>query len=77
MKTFNQLLNESYQGKFVVEPNELTEIHVNYPQMRIDVLKFKTKKQLIPESKKTYLSLAGMFGTPTVEEKFNEIIKGF
>lgn len=77
MKTFNELLKDSNQGRFIVEPNNTTEIHIDYAAMQITVLTFKTKNQVIPESKKTYISLHGMFGTPTVEQKFYEIIKGF
>lgn len=40
MKTFKTLLNESYEGRFVVEPNELTEIHVDYARMQISILSF-------------------------------------
>jgi len=75
MKPFKTLLNESYKGRFVVEPNELTEIHVDYERMQISILYFRTKKDLTPLKKELFTSLAGMFGTPTVEEKFNEIIK--
>jgi hypothetical protein len=74
---FKKLLNESYEGRFVVEPNETTEIHVDYGRAEITVLTFRTKNQVAPETKKTYTSLAGMFGKPTVEQKFNEIIKEF
>ena len=77
MKTFKELLAESYEGNFVVAPNELTEIHVDYRNMEITVKTYRTRKSLTPETKTTYISLAGMFGKPTVEEKFNEIIKEY
>jgi len=77
MIAFNTLLNESHEGRFVVEPNELTEIHVDYIKMEISVFYYRTKKQITPEKKEVFTSLAGMFGRQTVEEKFNEIIKLF
>jgi len=77
MKTFNELLKGSYEGRFTVEPNDTTEIHVDYGRMEITVLTFRTKNQLTPQTKKQYTSLAGIFGTLTVEQKYNEIIKGF
>jgi len=77
MKSFKKLLNESYEGRFTVEPNDKTEIHVDYGRSQITVFTYRTKNQLTPLTKKTYHSLAGMFGTPTVEEKYHEIIKGF
>lgn len=77
MTTFQNLLNDSYQGRFVVEPNELVEVHVDYPKMEITVLTFRTKKQITPDTKKVFHSLSGHnFGMPTVEEKFNEIMEG-
>ena len=75
MKTFQELLKDSNEGRFTFEPNELTEIHVDYAKMQITVETFRTKKQLTPTTTKTYHSLAGMFGKPTVESKFNEIIQ--
>lgn len=77
MKSFKELLNESYDGRFVVEPNGLTEIHVDYGRMQITVLTFRTKIQLTPTTKQSFTSLAGIFGQPTVEQKFNEIIKAY
>jgi hypothetical protein len=75
MKTFNELLKESNKGVFVVEQNELTEIHVDYANMTIEVREYRTKNQLTPDKKSTYSSLAGKnFGTQSVEEKFNELI---
>jgi hypothetical protein len=75
MSLFTELLKDSYKGCFVYEPNELTEVRVNYGEMRIDLLKFRTKKDLTPLEKVVYHSLHGMFGNQTVEEKFNQIIK--
>ena len=75
MSLFTKLLKDSYEGCFVYEPNELTEVRVNYSEMRIDLLKFRTKKDLTPLEKVVYHSLHGMFGNQTVEEKFNQIIK--
>lgn len=78
MTTFQNLLSDSHEGKFVVEPNELVEVHVDYGRMQITVLTFSTKNQLTPDTKKVFHSLGGnFFGMPTVEEKFNEIMEGF
>jgi hypothetical protein len=74
---FKELLANSYQGRFVVEPNELTEIHVDYGMMQIIVLTFGTKNQFTPKTKTVYHGLHGMFGKPSVEDKFNEIMKNF
>ena len=76
-KKYIELLKESYEGRFTVEPNDKTEIHVDFGRMEITVLTFRTKNQITPETKKTYSSLAGIFGTLTVEQKYNEIMKGF
>ena len=78
MTTFQNLLNDSHEGRFVVEPNDLVEVHVDYPKSQITIFTFRTKSQLTPETRKVFHSLSGHnFGMPTVEEKFNEIMEGF
>lgn len=76
MKTFTQLLNES-NGSFTYEPNELTEIKVDYVNSKIIVEYFRTKAQLTPEKKETFICLHGMFGNQSVEQKFNELLLNF
>lgn len=75
-KSFKTLLNESYEGIFTYEPNELIEIHVNYPKGNIRVDYYRSKNHMLDPIKKDYFhSLYGAnFGTQTVEEKFNEIV---
>jgi hypothetical protein len=76
IKSFQELLRESQDGYFMVELNELIEIHVSYNTTEITVLEYKTKNQLTPIKTTKYSSLTGSnFGKPSVEEKFNELIQ--
>ena len=74
MTNFKKLANES-EGHFVVGPNDKTEIHVNLINSEITVDTYVTANHMVgcPETK-SYFTLVGMFGYPTIEEKFNEII---
>lgn len=73
---FNNLLNNS-TGNFTYEPNETVEVNVYWAAAEIVVVYYSTKKKLLTLKKETYHSLHGMFGKPTVEQKFNEIIANF
>tara|TARA_R110000787_G_C13297686_1_gene434195 strand:+ start:535 stop:771 length:237 start_codon:yes stop_codon:yes gene_type:complete len=78
MKNFNQLVKEGFEGSFTVEPNELTEIHVNWEKQNITIDTYRTKKKHY-----TTLNSITKFGQPSfmggksLEELFNEAIEKF
>ena len=77
MTTFKTLLDNSINGKFTFETstkNYSVEINVSYGDAQI-VVHYYRGKQFTFVKKETYVNLNGIFGTQTVEDKFNEIVK--
>ena len=77
MKNFKELSKES-NGNFTVEPNELTEIHVNIESQNVtvEVYPFKNHMKGTP-TKETFRSGMVAFGGKSLETVYNEIINKF
>lgn len=77
---FAELLNNSYEGRFGVEIKKgryRIEINVSFAAMNIVVTYFPANIETlddISEMRETYVSLTGMFGRPSVEKKFYQIL---
>lgn len=76
MKNFNELSKEGHEGSFTIEPNELTEIHVNWEAGCITVDTYRTKQKRYDQRKSvtTFRGLA-FLGGKSLEELFNEALK--
>ena len=73
MKSFNQLSTEGFEGSFTVEPNELTEIHVNYEGQTVTVETFQFSDHMKGNStKEIKYAKPSFLGGKSLEQLFNE-----
>lgn len=78
MKTFIELSKEGYEGSFTVEPNELTEIHVNWEKQSLTIEVYENKNKLLGGfTRETKYAGLVFFGGKSLEQLYNEVMQNF
>ena len=76
MKNFQELLKESQNGNFTVEPTKLIEVSVNWESQTLCIDTYERKDKLSGDFKREVLRAKPSFlGGKSLEELFNEAIK--
>tara|TARA_R110000737_G_scaffold134595_1_gene165939 strand:- start:5940 stop:6206 length:267 start_codon:yes stop_codon:yes gene_type:complete len=72
---YNELMKASYDGSFTVYVNNNISVYVCAYKETVTITTDKTNPFLLDDVKTHFFTGGGMFGKPTTEQGYNEIMK--